>query len=37
MNLGDGEGWSMFEPSARDQLRADTLHVFEKLEKLIAG
>ena len=37
MNLGDGEGWSMFEPSARYQLREDTLDVFEKLERLIAG
>lgn len=37
INLGDGEGWSMFEPSARYQLRADTLEVFEKLERLIAG
>lgn len=37
MNLADGQGWSMFEPSARDRLRADTLGVFEKLEKLIAA
>ncbi len=37
MNLADGEGWSIFEPSSRDQLRADTLNVFEKLERLIAS
>ena len=34
MNLGDSEGWSMFDPS-RETLRNDTLEAFKKIERLI--
>jgi hypothetical protein len=36
MNLGDGEGWSMFHES-RETLRNDTLEAFEKIEQLISA
>lgn len=35
MNLGDGEGWSLFDES-RDSLRNATLEAFQKVEHLIA-
>lgn len=35
MNLGDGEGWNMFEVS-RESLRNDTLEAFKKVEGLIS-
>ncbi len=35
MNLGDGEGWAMFEPETRKSQRLDTIHVFDELENLI--
>ena len=35
MNLGDSEGWSMFE-SSRESLRNATLVAFEKVERLIS-
>lgn len=35
MNLGDGEGWSMFDVS-RETLRNDTLEAFKKVERLIS-
>jgi hypothetical protein len=34
MNLGDGEGWSMFHAS-REVLRKETLEAFKKIERLI--
>ena len=36
MNLGDGEGWSMFDPS-REVLRKDTLEAFKKIEQIISA
>ena len=36
MNLGDSEGWSMFE-SSRESLRNATLEAFEKVERLISS
>ena len=35
MNLGDSEGWSMFE-SSRESLRNATLMAFQKVERLIS-
>ena len=35
MNLGDNEGWSMFDVS-RESLRYDTLEAFKKVEGLIS-
>ena len=35
MNLGDGEGWNMFQQD-REFLRNDTLESFKKVEQLIA-
>ena len=35
MNLGDGEGWNMFEPD-RDVLRNATLEAFKKVEQLLS-
>jgi hypothetical protein len=34
MNLGDSEGWSMFDRS-RETLRNDTLEAFKKIEQII--
>jgi hypothetical protein len=36
MNLGDGEGWSMFDAS-RETLRKDTLEAFKKTNRLISA
>lgn len=36
MNLGDGEGWGLFDAS-RESLRNATLEAFKKVERLIAG
>src|SRR5687767_4955621 len=36
MNLGDNEGWSMFDP-ARETLRNDTLEAFKKIEQIISA
>ena len=36
MNLGDGEGWSMFHES-REPLRYDTLRTFKEMERLISN
>jgi hypothetical protein len=36
MNLGDSEGWSMFDPS-REALRNDTLEAFKGIERLISA
>ncbi len=35
MNLGDTDGWTLFEPSTREPLRADMIDAFEALDKLI--
>ena len=34
MNLGDGEGWSLFHES-REVLRNDTLEAFKRIERLV--
>jgi len=36
MNLGDNDGWNLFQPDLREQGRVDTLQVFEQIEKLIS-
>jgi hypothetical protein len=36
MNLGDSEGWSMFDAS-RAGLRKDTLEAFKKTDRLISA
>lgn len=36
MNLGDGEGWSLFDPS-RESLRYATLEAFKKVERLLSS
>lgn len=36
MNLGDSEGWSMFDAS-RETLRKDTLEAFKKIEQIISA
>lgn len=35
MNLGDSEGWSIFDPS-RESLRNDTLDAFKRIDQLIS-
>lgn len=35
MNLGDNDGWTLFEPSVREQQRLDVIEEFEKIEKLL--
>lgn len=37
MNLGDTDGWALFDPETRERQRLDTLQVFEKLERLISS
>ena len=37
MNLGDNEGWAMFEPEGREHLNAQTRAAFQKFERLIAA
>ncbi|HLF75478.1 MAG TPA: hypothetical protein VI524_14070 [Anaerolineales bacterium] len=36
VNLGDGEGWNMFDED-RESLRNSTLEAFKKVERLISG
>ena len=36
MNLGDNDGWTLFEPAVREQQRLDILEEFEKIEKIIS-
>jgi hypothetical protein len=36
MNLGDNDGWTLFEPSARERQRLDIIEEFEKIEKIIS-
>lgn len=36
MNLGDGDGWNLFEPETRMRGRLDTIQVFEQLEHLLS-
>jgi len=36
MNLADNDGWTIFNPSTWDLQRLDIIHVFEKIEKMIA-
>lgn len=35
MNLGDSEGWALFDPEVRERQRLDTIQVFDHLERLI--
>ena len=36
MNLGDSEGWALFNPEVRERQRLDTVQVFDRLERLIS-
>jgi hypothetical protein len=36
MNLGDNDGWTLFEPAVREQQRLDIIEEFEKIEKIIS-
>jgi len=36
MNLGDTDGWALFDPETRERQRLDTIQVFEKLTQLLA-
>jgi len=36
MNLGDGEGWNMFQPD-RESLRNEILKAFNRVERLISS
>jgi hypothetical protein len=35
MNLGDNDGWALFNPEVRENQRADIIDKFEKIEKLL--
>ena len=36
MNLGDNDGWAIFDPPTWEYQRSDTIKVFEKLERLLS-
>ena len=35
MNLGDNDGWTLFEPAVRERQRLDVIEEFEKIEKIV--
>ena len=36
MNLGDNDGWTLFDPAVRERQRLDIMEEFEKIEKIVA-
>jgi hypothetical protein len=37
MMLGDNEGWTLFEPQARDRQSREAMAAFEKIERILAS
>ena len=37
MNLGDNDGWALFDPEVRENQRDDIMDKFEKIEKLLSS
>ena len=37
MNLGDNDGWALFNPEVRENQRIDIIDKFEKIEKLLSS
>jgi len=35
MNLGDNDGWTLFDPIVRERQRLDVIEEFEKIEKIV--